>query len=176
MIAIVAVVSAAVADENSTLSGVHDRFVNGMYVVDGAVHFSLTEDMREALNNGIVLTYDVEVEIYAPRRWIWDDLLVRSVQRRSLEYHALTRSYIVNNSTTRAKRSVHTLEEALEVLGEVKDMAISEQRHLPQPGPYEARMRASLDVESLPAPLRPVAYLSPDWHLDSDWQHWTVAP
>jgi hypothetical protein len=39
---------------------------------------------------------------------------------------------------------------------------------------YVLDVRVSLDIESLPAPLRPVAYTSLDWHLNSGWTTWTV--
>ena len=41
-------------------------------------------------------------------------------------------------------------------------------------GEYLVRMRAHLDIETLPAPLRPVAYTSPSWHLNSGWTTWTI--
>ncbi|NCF09332.1 MAG: DUF4390 domain-containing protein, partial [Gammaproteobacteria bacterium] len=41
---------------------------------------------------------------------------------------------------------------------------------------YGARLRASLDVEALPLPLRPVAYLSSAWDLTSEWHDWLLTP
>ena len=168
--------SAAVAAEGPVVATVSDRFINGMYMLDGRVRFALTPDMRDALENGIALSYDVEVEIYGVRDWLWDELLVRSVQRITLEYHALSGSYTVSNVTARMRRSFQHLDEALDALGDLRDLAVSEQRHLPKPGPYRGRLRVGMDLQTLPAPLRPIAYLSPDWPLHSDWYEWTVTP
>lgn len=162
--------------EGYEVRSVDGRVVNGIYVVDSTIDFGLSEDMRNALNNGVALTFLVEVEIHAPRRYFWDALIVRSTQRLTLEYHALTGGYVVNNASTHTRRSFPSLEEALHGLGELQAMAVSEERFLPAKTPFSGRLRVSLEVESLPPPLRPIAYLSPEWHLRSDWRRWTVEP
>lgn len=168
--------TAALSAEESAVAAVRDRFVNDMYLVDGRVRFVLTEDMRDALNSGIALIYDVEIEIRGTGGWLWDDVVARSVYRISLEYHALSGNYVVSNTTSRVRQSFRNLDEALLALGDLSNMAVSEQRYLPKPGPYRGRMRVGLDLQTLPAPLRPIAYLSPDWPLHSEWYEWTVTP
>ena len=39
---------------------------------------------------------------------------------------------------------------------------------------YEGALRAWLDIEALPAPLRLLAYLSDDWPLTSEWYTWPL--
>jgi hypothetical protein len=158
------------------IRAVEDRIVNGIYVVDSTIHFGLSADMRNALNSGVALSFLIEVEIHTPRRYMWDELVVRSAQRLTLEYHALTGGYVITNQSTHTRRSFQTIDEALEALGDLRGMAVSEERFLPASTTFTGRLRVSLDVESLPPPLRPIAYLSPDWHLRSDWQRWTVEP
>jgi hypothetical protein len=169
-----AAAGAARADEGTAVTAVDEHFTNGMYIVDASVRFVLTDDMRDALNSGIALIYDVEVEIRSTGDWLWDDVVARSVQRISLEYHSLSGTYVVSNTTSKLRRSFRDLDEALQALGDLSNLAISEERHLPRPGPYRARMRIGLDLQTLPAPLRPIAYLSPSWPLHSDWFEWTV--
>ena len=41
---------------------------------------------------------------------------------------------------------------------------------------HSVDLRVSLDIEALPTPLRPVAYTSFTWHLNSGWSTWKVAP
>ena len=40
---------------------------------------------------------------------------------------------------------------------------------------YTLAIRAKLDIEALPAPLRPVAYVSPSWRMSSGWYEWNLA-
>jgi hypothetical protein len=41
---------------------------------------------------------------------------------------------------------------------------------------YDAILRFKLDIESLPLPLRLVAYLSPEWYLETEPYQWRVEP
>jgi hypothetical protein len=41
---------------------------------------------------------------------------------------------------------------------------------------YHLRMRADLDIESLPLPLQPLAYLGRGWKLTSGWSQWPLLP
>jgi hypothetical protein len=63
----------------------------------------------------------------------------------------------------------------LEAMGAVRGLPVA----LPAPFEQGERLRASLavglDIESLPLPLRPVAYATPAWHLHSPVYKWTFA-
>ena len=39
---------------------------------------------------------------------------------------------------------------------------------------YLVRVDVKLDIEALPLPLRPVAYLKPSWDLTSGWSRWPL--
>jgi hypothetical protein len=41
---------------------------------------------------------------------------------------------------------------------------------------YEVLIHAELDIEALPSPLRPLAYITPAWRLNSDWYSWSLTP
>ncbi|MGD9299645.1 MAG: DUF4390 domain-containing protein, partial [Thiohalocapsa sp.] len=41
---------------------------------------------------------------------------------------------------------------------------------------YEVQIRVSLDIEELPLPLRPMAYLYPSWKQSSKWTKWPLEP
>jgi hypothetical protein len=68
------------------------------------------------------------------------------------------------------------MDDALAALGEVRDfMAGSAAGQVPA-GKYRGRLRLRLDIEALPAPLRPIAYISPSWRLSSGWYEWVFVP
>jgi hypothetical protein len=39
---------------------------------------------------------------------------------------------------------------------------------------YEIRLRGSLDIESLPTPVRLIAYVSSAWDMMSKWYSWPL--
>ena len=67
-----------------------------------------------------------------------------------------------------------TLAGALDAIGRLHDFPLIDRALLKPPGNYYGRLRASLDIEALPPPLRPVAYLSTDWRLGSTWYAWSL--
>ena len=40
---------------------------------------------------------------------------------------------------------------------------------------YVIRLRGSLDIESLPTPVRLLAYVSAGWDMNSEWYAWPLA-
>ncbi|MGQ0658833.1 MAG: DUF4390 domain-containing protein [Chromatiales bacterium] len=166
--------SGSVLAAGMEVTGVSNRVVNDIFVVNAAIRYELGDDMRGALENGISLAFDVQIELTEPRKMLWDPVTVRTVQRLRLQYHALSETYVVTNVTTRTRRSFPSLREALLDMGDMRDVAVSETRHLNADTTYRGRIRVTLDVEALPPPLRPVAYLSPHWHLRSAWRRWEV--
>ena len=41
---------------------------------------------------------------------------------------------------------------------------------------HTVRLRAVLDIESLPTPVRLWAYVSRDWGIESEWHEWPLEP
>ena len=41
---------------------------------------------------------------------------------------------------------------------------------------YVLSVKAQLDIESLPLPLRPMAYITPSWNLASERKQWHLKP
>ena len=92
-----------------------------------------------------------------------------------LQRHALAKRFIVTDLTTNKHRTVASIDEAVQALGEISDITISRSADLKDPATLHGRLRVQLDIESLPAPLRPIAYLSPSWRIRSGWHEWDVA-
>src|SRR5437868_4182547 len=67
--------------------------------------------------------------------------------------------------------------EALKFLGGLSELRLPlpETTTLAADDDYNVQLRVHLDIEALPAPLRPVAYTTLSWHLNSGWTSWNVA-
>jgi hypothetical protein len=72
--------------------------------------------------------------------------------------------------------SLLTLQEALKQLGALNGVALKLEEPAAPDAVHSVDLRVSLDIEALPTPLRPVAYTSFTWHLNSGWSTWKVAP
>jgi hypothetical protein len=73
-------------------------------------------------------------------------------------------------------RSYVTREAAIAALGEIKQLQLLNRDRLDPDNPTRCRSSASLDIEELPLPLRPMAYLYPSWKQSSKWTKWPLNP
>ena len=145
------------------------RAVGGVYVADAHIDFAFSEDNLEAMRNGVALTVIVEIEVRRERgRW-WDEVLAAHELRYRIETNVLTGRYRVRGLHDGSARNHRSLEEVVDALGRLESVPVAARPRLSDDARYAARIRARLDIEALPSPLRPIAYLSPNWRLNSGW-------
>lgn len=132
--------------------------------------------MVEALESGVKLTIDIDLEIVRPVRFWLDDVVTHIRHSYAIELHALAGRFVVTDEARAQQWTFQSLAEVIEFLKNPPAMPFAEAKLVSSGEPYAGRLRARLDVESLPAPLRPVAYLSPAWWMSSEWLEWPIAP
>ncbi|MEO6696880.1 MAG: DUF4390 domain-containing protein [Gammaproteobacteria bacterium] len=173
-------VSAAWAQEGSiplerfVVEHADSRLVEGVYVLDARISYHFNPDVMEALESGVPLTIELEIEIMRPREWMWNKTFTTLKQRYRLQYHALTQQYLLKNLNSDIQYNFPTRQGTLEALGEISDLPLLDNRLLDAGVHYTARLRADLDIESLPGPLRLLTYLSPQWRVQSEWYTWPL--
>lgn len=158
------------------ISAVRTLLADGVYRIGARVDFEFNETLHDALHNGVPLLIELRIEVLRERRWLWADIVAELRQRFELQYHALSRRYLVSNYSTGVQRSFSTMDDALEYIGNVYDLPLIDANLLEPQHAYTVRMRANLDVESLPTPVRLWAYLGSAWSLKGDWYQWRLQP
>lgn len=153
---------------------VETRLEGNVYWLDADIAFRFTDRTLKALNNGVPITVQLDIEVSRHRRYLWDKTVASLVQRYQLRYRALTKRYLLTNLNSGSGRTFASLKAALGAMGKVKDLPLLDENLLDRARRYTARMRARLDIEALPVPLRLLAYLSPGWHLASGWYRWPL--
>ena len=150
------------------------RPAGGTYVVDARIDFAFGEDNLEAMRNGVALTVIVDVEVRRERGQWWDETVAARELRYRIETNVLTGRYQVRSLDDGSARNHRSLDEMMEALGYLDAVPVIARERLSADARYSARIRARLDIEALPSPLRPIAYLSPKWRLNSGWFEWQV--
>ena len=150
------------------------RLEQGVYRLNASIEYRFSNAALDALRNGVPLTVELQMEVRRRRPWVWDETVYTLAQRFRLEYHTLSRQYLVNTLNSGERRGFTTLGAALEFMGQVHDVPLLDQSLLPADGRYEGALQVRLDLEALPAPLRLFAYLSEDWRLSSEWFTWPL--
>jgi hypothetical protein len=146
----------------------------GVYLLTARVEFRLSTEARDALQAGVPLNIRLDVEVIHNRRFWFNNTVAALRQRFQLEYHALSERYIVMNVNSGQQESFGSLFGALNFLGRVDKLPLLDATLLEDSREYRLRMRAFLDVEKFPGPLRLLAFWRRDWSLASDWYQWPL--
>ncbi|MDX1698018.1 MAG: DUF4390 domain-containing protein, partial [Thiohalobacterales bacterium] len=93
---------------------------------------------------------------------------------RQLQYHALSRSYLVKNIDSGNQGVYSRLDDALHAVGLIDSLLLAN-APLASDREYLVRLRGIHDIESLPTPVRLLAYVSSAWDMNSEWYAWPLA-
>lgn len=163
----------AVAD-GFTVNALQTSLREGVYQLDADLELQFSDEALRALSNGVPLTLRLQIDIERVRRWWFDAEVASLEQRYSLQYHALSHQYLIRNLNSGAFYSFPHYSNAVEALGTLRGLPLLDSQLIEEQGEYRLVMQVALDIEALPSPLRPVAYLTPAWHLRSDWYTWPL--
>lgn len=163
------IVRDAAADDAFTIRHAETKLVNKVYQLSADMDYSFNDDVREAIDSGVPLVLVMDIELYKPREYLWNKEVAALQQRYKLQYHALAEQYIVTNINSGAQQTYHSLYSAIESIRDVHDIPIIDAQLLDANVTYSLRLRMSLELSTLPVPLRLTAYLSSKWRLGSEW-------
>ena len=147
------------------------------FSLEANYEITLPHTLEEALVRGLVLPFALDFELIYPRWWtlnLWNRTVAEFRQRHRLSYNALTLQYRL--SFGNLHQNFDTLEEALAVLGRVRQRMVFPQADVDSERVYIAALRMRLETSQLPKPLQINALGSRDWNLSSDWYRWTFQP
>lgn len=144
------------------------------WVLSADFSIPLPGRLEEAVNQGVALYFVIDVEIYRPRWYWWDERLTQASQSVRLSYHALTRQYRV--TVNGFQQGFATLGEAISGMSSVRAWKIMD-LDKPRPGVnYDAYVRMRLDLAQLPKPFQITALTNRDWNLYAEWKRFNFSP
>ena len=146
----------------------------GVHLLDARLQLVLSSEALEALNAGVPLTIEVQVQMIRKRRFYMDALDAELAVRFELEYRPLSQRYIVRNLNSGDQDSFATLYSALNNLGRITELPLIDDALLAPGKDYRVRVRAMLQTQQYPAPLRLVFFWRSQWQLQSEWLEWTL--
>jgi len=156
------------------ISDAHAWTNDNMRLLDAQFSIRLSSGAREALENGVPLTFELQAQLVRKHDWLWDSVVVEYVLVREVEYHPLSRSYLVKDINKGTQGNYSRLDDALQAAGTIEKLVLTD-KSLDQERRYIIRLRGSLDIESLPTPVRLLAYVSSGWDMNGDWYAWPLA-
>ena len=139
-----------------------------------AINFDFDEEVIEALEHGVALTIDVIILIKQKRKWLWDKTINKDILTYKLEYHPLSKHYLVTDMTAGNRTQLQSLTNSLQLMGNINNHILIKYDKLENNTSYMGFIKAKLNIEDLPAPLRPIAIISTKWRLESAWHKWLI--
>ena len=145
----------------------------GQILIHSGLDLLLSPDVEQALHQGIALRFNVQLRSARHYRF-WALLMDQQTHTWTINYLPLSRQYRLTSPT--GQQRLYTRWRHL-------NAALKEQQHFvfdldstQANFDYQVQLRAALDLQSLPAPLRLPALFSAQWRLASGWNTWLLAP
>lgn len=146
----------------------------GKYLLSAEIGYQLSAEAMKALHNGIPLFWNIQIKVEQQRDYLWNKTVTEKELRYRIQYHALLNMYRVRNLDKDEVYNFSTLSAALSMMSSIRGVGIIEKAQINPENRYLAGIRVKFDRESLPLPLRPMAYLNQQWYLSSDWYLWSL--
>lgn len=162
------------ADGRFTVQTAYAELIDGVYHLNADVEYLLSEPALRALESSLPLTITVEVEIIRDRRLLWDSTLASLRHSYQIQWHPLSRRYLVRDLTSGEIDSFSNYRAAIAALGQVSDLPLIDETLLEADSHYRVRMRTRLDLSEYSAPLRVYASFWSSWTIESDWYEWVL--
>ena len=149
------------------------RFVEDALHITTSLDMTLSARTEEALSKGIPLDVLIDLALIEHRRFLWNRVVTDRTLHRRIQYHALSGQYLVSSADIGADEFARfsTAQAALVYAGTLYDLDIllPKKKDIDPRRQYWLKLRVQLDIETLPSPLRPLAYVTPAWHHNTGW-------
>lgn len=130
-----------------------------------------TQDLQQAILNGIPTTFTFRVSLNQVRSF-WRDKKLASLDiRHTVIYHSLKNEFVITRSERNEEPMVvHTLDEAKKILAEVENLKIAKLKSLERNRRYQVSVKAELSKITLPFYLHYVfRFFLFLWDFETDW-------
>ena len=142
--------------------------------IDAEFGIDLGHYLEEVVSRGVALYFVAEFDL-TKARWFWmDEHVAGGTQTWRLSYNALTRQYRLSSGALH--QNFDSLNEALRVLGRLRNWAVADKAQLKAGEPYNVALRLKLDLTQLPKPFQVTSIGNKDWNVTAEVKRWSFTP
>ena len=149
---------------------------DGVYHLNARIDLPVSDAVRRGLAEGVPLSLEVDLDIERVRQLLPNARVAELTQRYHLQYNAVSARYILRNDNSGQQQSLGTVDAALDVLSEIRNLPVLDRALVARDRRYEANVRAKIDYGTVPFTLRVLMFWVNEWHRESDWYTWTLQP
>ncbi len=143
-------------------------------LVNCEVQYRVDKRVREALSNGIEMTFILEIELRQKKDLLLDKTLGSYIHEFKIKYHALSKQFVTLEKDRNIERSFSDLYSAFYFQRNLYNAQLADIKSVDLNANLYISARAKLVSEKLPLPLRIKSYLSKDWRPSSGWTTWPI--
>ncbi|RLA20539.1 MAG: hypothetical protein DRQ61_09800, partial [Gammaproteobacteria bacterium] len=159
ILALITTTSVLASDANFAVQSASLQKEENVWFLQTTIDYQLSEAAVEALNNGVPLTITVQFKLKKTRPWLWRKTIFRKELTLQLRYLGLAKLYQVTNDSQEQQYHFASFQAAIDHIGNLKEPLIEALPSLMTDQHYFGMVKTALEIEALPLPLRPVAYL-----------------
>jgi hypothetical protein len=149
--------------------------VEGVWQLNAIVELGLSKSAREALAQGIPLTFQLDMVVTRERRFLPDETVAGLQQRWRLAFDALSERYVVSNLNSGAQATYADLDEALAALSRIHNLPLID-ADLLQPGRrHDISLQASVEIGGVSEAVKMLLFWR-DWGRSTEWYTWSIRP
>ena len=147
---------------------------NGIFYNEAHLNINLSEQVEEAIDGGIALTFESEFAHIEHFLFIsWPEQVKQ--HQFTVTRHALSNRYLVKQGSGLAPSMFRSKREAMSFIS-TSTLELFKRYHAQDTHSVEPhQMRLRLSISELPGPLRLSAFINKEWNLDSGWNTWQSA-
>lgn len=156
---------------DATHQRTEQRYQDDTLIINPQFELVISEKVREAINNGIVITFVIQAKLFKQVDWWFDQEMGNKINTYQLRYFSLSRQYQLIHRGSAEKLSFVTLEQLLDHMSsrsEFRFQEFSEATH--------SETRLFLDKQALPSTMQLPTVFDQDWNINSGWQSVPVTP
>ena len=149
------------------------RAADGFVEIRVLPSIRLSSRAAEALVKGIPLTVNLDIHLYKETRFWWHTQVAAWQYPHKIQYHALSNQFTLTRQSGNTIEVFPTLSETLDGIGPLRTREMIP-GSVESDQPFQVRARIALDYQTLPGPLRLMAFFFPSWQMTSEWLRWEV--
>jgi hypothetical protein len=151
------------------------ELVNDAWLLDVRLDLALADAAQQAIEEGVPLVLELEIEGTVDRRLFPDETVVSLTLRWQITYDAISERFVVTDSASGEHVSHASQAEALEALARISGIQIADTATLSAGGRFDMGVRATVDIGNLPAAVKMLLFWK-SWSRSTEWYSWKVRP
>lgn len=147
------------------------QYQDGELLINPQFELVISDKVREAINNGIVITFVMQAKIFKQVNWWFDPEISSKTHTYQLRYFSLSRQYQLIHRGSDDKQSFVTLEQLLDHISTRSQFRFSQFADATY-----SETRLFLDKQALPSTMQLPTVFDQDWNINSGWQQVSLQP